>query len=182
MATLSKKAQDVLLFMEQGKIYNKLDLFSKVRNWYSVDRVIKELEGEGMISASKKEAYGHIEYMISLTPKGLAFRDHLKKIEDAFTTMTYDFPQDFQERFKNMSAMVHFNVKDDHIALTEHNYDGAGNKRIVYVYTKPNGHNVMRLWCEVHESFSCKHTEFAWTLPDVQEMVQIHIKERNKDA
>ena len=85
---------------------------------------------------------------------------------------TYELPPSFIEESKNLSAMVHFNVKDDHIAVAEHNYDGTGKYRIVYVYTKPNGHNVMRLYCDVDESFDCVHTRFAWTLPDVQAMME----------
>jgi hypothetical protein len=66
------------------------------------------------------------------------------------------------------------------VALTEHNFDGSGNDRIVYIYTRPNGHNIMRLWCDVDKSFICPHTEFAWTLPDVQEMVQMHSQSRHE--
>ena len=81
-------------------------------------------------------------------------------------------PHDFLVEFHNLGAMTHFNVKDDHIAVQEYNFDGQGNNRIVYVYTKPNGHNIMRLWCDVDQSWDCKHTKFAWTLPDVQELME----------
>ena len=86
MASLSKKAQETLLFMENEKVYNKQDLFAKVHNWYMTDKEIVELAGEGLISISRKTAFGHVVYMISLTPKGLAFKEQLRRLEEAFTS------------------------------------------------------------------------------------------------
>ena len=178
MPSLSKKAQQTILFMKEGESYRKKDLFPLINNWYSMDRVLEELKKEELITITSEESFGHVAYIISLSSKGVTLHHKLLRIEEYLSTPSYEMPSNFTDRFKNLSALTHFNVKDDHIALTEHNFDGAGNDRIVYVYTRPNGHNFMRLWCDADGTFSCPHTEYAWTLPAVQEMVQLHSQKR----
>lgn len=63
--------------------------------------------------------------------------------------------------------------KSDRIAIKDVNYDRAGHDRVVYVYLTPDERNIMRIWCEIDHTFDCWHTKFAWTLPDIQEKVQI---------
>lgn len=43
----------------------------------------------------------------------------------------------------------------------------------IYVYFKPDEKNIIRLWCSKDKTFRCVHTKFAWSIPDVQEKVQI---------
>ena len=94
-------------------------------------------------------------------------------------TDSYEMPEDFGKEFEGLSAMTHLNVLDDHIAITEHNYDGSGRDRVVMVYVKVNGRGFMRLWCELDNSYDCRHTRYAWTLPSVQEMVQVQKEKGN---
>ena len=75
---------------------------------------------------------------VSLTPKGRLFAERLKKAEEGLQE-TYEIPPDFGKEFEGLSAMTHLNTLDDHIAITEHNYDGTGRDRIVMVYVKLNG-------------------------------------------
>jgi hypothetical protein len=97
----------------------------------------------------------------------------------ASRTDSYEIPPDFGKEFEGLSAMTHLNVLDDHIAITEHNYDGTSRDRIVMVYVKLNGRGFMRLWCELDNSYDCRHTRYAWTLPSVQEMVQVQKEKGN---
>ena len=177
-----KYASSVLLFLLKNDNAKKGDLIQVVHSNTTVDKLVRELEIEGFISVSSEFA-GRRTYKIQLTNKGRKIAEQLKladNIEKGIELTKYEIPEDFGENFRNMSAMVHFNVKDDHVAVTEHNFDGSGNERIVYIYTRPNGHNILRLWCDVDKSFDCKHTQFAWTLPDVQEMVEIKFKDLKK--
>ncbi|MGC8585866.1 MAG: hypothetical protein ACP5L4_07140, partial [Thermoplasmata archaeon] len=61
-----------------------------------------------------------------------------------------------------------------HIVLREYNYDGKGNDRLVTIYVQINHDKVMRLWCDVDNSYNCWHVKYAWTLPEVQKWVQLH--------
>lgn len=140
-------------------------------------RSVNKLIEAGLVMRTEKISRRKL-VLLSLTPEGERQAHALLKQEEE---LHYEIPADFKDRFKNMSAMVHFNVKDDHVAVTEHNFDGNGNDRVIYIYTRPNGHNVMRLWCDADQTFQCKHSEFAWTLPDVQEMVELRFKEGLKN-
>ena len=62
--------------------------------------------------------------------------------------------------------------KLERIAIKEVNFDRAGHDRIVHVYLTPDENNIIRVKCEVDNTFDCWHTKFAWTLPDIQEKVQ----------
>ena len=59
------------------------------------------------------------------------------------------------------------------------NLDRSGDDRVVFVYVKLNGNNIFRLWCEFDNTYDCPHTRFAWTLPDVQAMVQNQVLRGN---
>ncbi len=142
----------------------------------SIEKIYSFLEKEGYITIQKK-MIGRWTYLIFLTDKGKAVASQLAKAEDiAMGKMDFEMPKDLEEwknRFKNISALTHINVLDDHITLHEYNYDLHGNDRAVFVYVRVNGNGIMRLWCESDSSFDCPHTEYAWTLPDVQAMVQM---------
>ena len=168
-----KHVSSVLLYLLRKGEVKKTDIVSVVRSNTTVDKLTGELVKEGLISI-RKEFAGRKTYTISLTPKGRAVAEQLKKADEvAARTETYELPPDFGKEFEGLSAMTHLNVIEDHIAITEHNYDGTGKDRIVMVYVKLNGRGFMRLFCEMDEAYECRHTRYAWTLPSVQEMVQI---------
>ena len=155
-----------------GKLTNYKHL--NIKSHQVLDNLLSHLESDGYISVNEKKI-GHKTYSIALTQKGRKVAEQLKRADllaQGKEEAPLDMPHDFMDEFHNLGAMTHFNVKDDHIAVQEYNFDGQGNNRIVYVYTKPNGHNIMRLWCDVDQSWDCKHTKFAWTLPDVQELME----------
>lgn len=170
MIDISKYGKNTMKILEyifkHGKVHIS-DLKNVVSNYTTYSRTVSLLSQDGIVKIEEKKI-GRLNKYITLTEKGTEVCLQLGMNRDS----PYEMPSDFQREFKSLSAMVHFNVRDDHIAVVEHNYDGSGKYRIVYVYTKPNGHNVMRLWCEVDETFDCIHTRFAWTLPDVQAMVE----------
>lgn len=175
LAKCGKHSSEILLYLLR-KGESPITSFNELKiSPPAYYRTIRNLEESGLVKRKEAISKRKIVY-VSLTEKGMKIADQLRMVDyiekgdDA--EEPYQMPLDLESEFKGLSALVHFNVKDDHIAIAEHNYDGSGKYRIVYVYTKPNGHNIMRLWCEVDQTFECPHTKYAWTLPDVQAMIE----------
>ena len=122
---------------------------------------------------------------ISITEKGREIALKLRELEDVDKKEPEVIPlyqedfDNFSQNTKNMALLSHLNVMDDHVALRESNFDLQGHDRVVFVYVKLNGNGIMRLWCEVDNSYTCWHVKYAWTLPDVQAMVQYQIRNGN---
>ena len=172
-----KHISSILIFLLENGEVKKTDLSRVVSSPQTYHRAIKELEKEGYV-VQRETILGRRIVNVSLTPKGRLFAERLKKAEEGLQEI-YEIPPDFGKEFEGLSAMTHLNVLDDHIAITEHNYDGTGRDRIVMVYVKLNGRGFMRLWCELDNSYDCRHTRYAWTLPSVQEMVQVQKEKGN---
>ena len=170
-----KHAVSLFLFLLEREDVKQSELLGVIPSNMTIEKLTKALEEEGYL-VIKKEFAGRRVYHFSLTEKGRRMAEQLKRAEDMEKgneeNVPFEMPLDFVQTISGMGAMTHFNVKDDHVAVSEYNFDGEGNNRVVFVYTRPNGHNVMRLWCDVDQSFDCKHTRFAWTIPDVQELME----------
>ena len=172
-------AKSVILKLLEKDTFMKSELFAIVTSNQTLDKLLDALEKDGYVSKISSK-YGRRTYSISLTDKGRVAAEQLKRMDViASRTDSYEIPPDFGKEFEGLSAMTHLNVLDDHIAITEHNYDGSGRDRVVMVYVKVNGRGIMRLWCELDSSFECRHTRYAWTLPSVQEMVQVQKEKGN---
>ena len=172
---LSERSQKLILKLyEENKEVVKTSLLPIVPNSYSLERYLRELVADGLVSI-REEKIVRKTFYVSLTPKGRAVAEQLKRVDAiaARTTETYELPLDFDKEFEGLSAMTHLNVLENHIFITEHNYDDTGKGHIAKVYAKMNGRGFMRLFCEIDEAYECRHTRYAWTLPSVQEMVQI---------
>ncbi len=166
-----KHAIDAIKYIYLKGTIKKTDLLEIITSSWTLDKLIPKLERDGLITVRSSEI-GRRTYTISLTDKGKVAAEQLTKIDERVSAV-YVMPPDFGKEFEGLSAMTHLNVLEDHIAVTEHNYDGTGKDRIVMVYVKLNGRGFMRLFCEIDEAYECRHTRYAWTLPSVQEMVQI---------
>ena len=177
-----KHISSILTFLlEKGEV-KKTDLSLVVSSPQTYQRAIKELEKEGYV-VQRETIIGRKIVNVSLTPKGRYVAEQLKRAETAaLVTHAYELPPAFDREFEGLSAMTHFNVLDDHVAIMEHNYDGTGKDRVVMVYVRLNGRGFMRLWCEEDENFDCIHVKYAWTLPKVQEMIQMQIDKGNMKA
>ena len=177
-----KRAEDILFYLYNNGEVPLTYLKNIVSSSYTYYRVIQLFEFDGIVK-SRERIHNRKYILISLTDKGKAFAESLKRTEDDLSSSDSHFiftpPSDFQDQYKHMSALTHLNVLDDHIAIRDVNFDGEGHDRVVYVYVKLNGHNILRLWCEVDNTFDCWHTRFAWSLPDVQAMIQIQYAKGN---
>ena len=179
---LTSPSQKILIeLFRTGREVVKTSLLSVVRNAYSLERHLHELKDKGLIEIREEKIVRRTFY-VSLTALGRRVASQLLQVKESMAPMgtdSYEMPEDFGKEFEGLSAMTHLNTLDDHIAITEHNYDGAGRDRIVMVYVKLNGRGFLRLWCELDNSYDCRHTRYAWTLPSVQEMVQLQKEKGN---
>ena len=160
--------------LREGEVY-KTKMIPIVSSPPILTNVLDKLESDGLINIKEKRM-GRKSFLISLTPKGRAVAEQLKKAEE---TANKDYYMDegwiekFRDMTKNMSLLYHVNVYSDHITIAE---EKEGRTRITNVYVKVNGQSVMRLWCELDESFDCGHVLYAWTLPVVQEMYANNVR------
>jgi len=169
-----KYATAILIYLFDHGISKKTDL-EKVSTMHTIDKLLPLLEKSSLISVIEKRI-GRRVYDIQLTDKGKMLAESLKKAQQEVSN-TYKLPTNYDGQFKNLS--VNTNILDNHVAIEEHNFDGKGNDRVVYVYVKPNGNNILRLWCEVDNTYDCVHTRYAWSLPDVQAMIQNQVLKGN---
>ena len=147
-------------------------------------RTLSKLESDNLIV--RKEILKKRRFVkISITEKGRELAEALRVLDTVDESkpgviqLRHEDYLNFSHHTKNISVLSHLNVLDDHVALHEDNWDHKGHDRVVFVYVRLNGNGIMRLWCEVDNSYSCWHVKYAWTLPDVQAMVQYQITRGN---
>ena len=170
----SDASSKILLFLLKNGVVKKTDLLS-ISTMHTVEKTLLDLNTNGFIEV-KEEFIGRRTYKISLTSKGHAVAEQLKKAEEAAKGENVieisnkelnDWTEKFKEATKGMSLLYRVNVFQDHITIKE---DKDGGSRVISIYVKVNGHNIKRLWCDLDESFECIHAGYAWTLAKVQEM------------
>ncbi len=62
--------------------------------------------------------------------------------EDNKNEDTHVLPPNYEDQLKNLSSLSHLNVRDDHVAIKEHNYDLQGHDRVIFVHVKLNGNTL----------------------------------------
>ena len=173
-----KYAKSVLIAIldkvNKGEKVNKSHLLNIVTNPLVLTSLLEALEKDGYIKI-KMEILGRRVYNIELTEKGKIVAEYYKEIEK-IQEKPSNWISEFKEKTKNLSALTHVNAIDDHIVLKEYNYDLKGNNRLVTIYIQINHDKVMRLWCDVDNSYDCWHVKYAWTLPEVLEWAQYHLQ------
>lgn len=182
-----KHISSILIFLlERGEV-KKTDLSRVVSSPQTYQRAVKELEKEGYV-VQRETIIGRRIVNVSLTPKGRSVAEQLKRAEEAAKDESViqisdqearDWAEEFKEATRNLSLLYHVNVFEDHVTIGE---EKDGRLRVINVYVRVNGHGIMRLWCEEDESFDCIHVKYAWTLPKVQEMIQMQIDKGNMKA
>jgi len=177
-----KHTQAILLYIYDNNEIPITRLSELVKNSQTYSRTVHLLENDGIIK-SREFVHNRLYRMISLTDKGKALAESLKQTEQVLSSSDssplHILPPNYEDQFKNLSSNAHLNVLDDRIAIKELNFDGADHDRVVLIHLKLNGNNIVRLWCEVDQTFDCVHTKYAWSLHDVQAMVQIQYARGN---
>ena len=179
-----KHVSSILIFLLEHDTVNKTDLVTVVHSNTSVDKLVNELDKEGLISV-RKEFAGRNTYYISLTKKGRAVAFRLKEAEEVAESpadqeaegvihidgeeINVALTPEERENSQYLKFLFHFNVMDNHITVEE--AVPGKRSRIFNIYVKQNGHGIFRLWCEADDSYECWHVREAWTYPQVQKMM-----------
>ncbi|MDS0257473.1 hypothetical protein ApAK_07315 [Thermoplasmatales archaeon AK] len=168
-----------MLLMELlGKEKMMTELKTVVSGYDTLRNLVRELQDLDLVR--KIETFeDRRKLIVSLTDKGRAVAEQLKKAEEAASGVKIyenegrieisNIPEGWREKWKNLHALIHVNVFEDHITIKETNGEN-GKDRIFNIYIRENGHGHLRLWCELDESFDCYHIGYALTLADVQDM------------
>ena len=177
-----KHAHSILLYIYEHNEIPITRLSELVKTSPTYTRTVELMASDGLINS--REVIRHRRYrLISLTDKGKALAESLIRTEQELSISNssplYTLPPNYEGQFKNLSADTHLNALDDRIAIKELNYDSADHDRVVFVHLKLDGNNIVRLWCEVDQTFDCVHTKYAWSLPDVQATVQNQVLKQN---
>ena len=177
-----KHAHSILLYIYEHNEIPITRLSELVKTSPTYTRTVELMASDGLINS--REVIRHRRYrLISLTDKGKALAESLIRTEQELSAPNssplHTLPPNYEGQFKNLSVNTHLNALDDRIAIRDLNYDGTGHDRVVFVYVKLNGNNIMRLWCEADNTYECIHTKYAWSLPDVQAMVQNRVLKDN---
>ena len=186
-------ANAVLLQLLKGKTL-KTKLQSIVRNFYSLNTLLKQMKNDGLINIELQPFGKNIQY-ISLTPYGIEVANKLKEAEEVAESpavqeaegiihfdgedIDIQLTPEEQEKSKYLKFLFHFNVMDNHVTVEE--AVPGKSKRIFNIYLKQNCHGDFRLWCEQDDSFDCWHVKQAWGYPEVQEMMT-HYKGKIKSC
>ena len=178
-----KHAISVLLFLLDRGSVKQNELLEVIPSNLTIEKLGNSLREAGLINITH-QMIGRKIFIYSLSERGHVVALKLKETLEAAEEINnekniLEVPPNYDSLFRNLSIQGSLNVLDDHIAINETNWDRAGHDRVVLVYVKLNGHNIMRLWCEVDQTFECVHTKYAWSLPDVQEMVQVQYARGN---
>ena len=176
-------ANSVLIELLKGKVL-KTKLQSIVRNFYSLNTLLKEMKNDGLIDIELQPFGKNIQY-ISLTPYGREVAKKLKEAEEVADSpvdqeakgvihiggedIDIKLTPEERENSKYLKFLFHFNVLDNHITVEE--AVPGKSKRIFNIYLKQNCHGDFRLWCEQDDSFDCWHVKEAWGYPQVQKMM-----------
>ena len=179
---------DLLVFLLKEGTVKKFQLRQIIPVPTTIDKLVLKLERDGYLAINKEFAGRNIHY-ISLTPKGRQVAEQLKRAEEAAKGVVIheeegraeipvsdaeEWAKKFREATKGMSLLYHVNVYQDHVTIGQ---EIAGKSHTYNIYVKVNGKGIMRLYCEMDESFECIHTQYAWTLPKVQEMYANNVRE-----
>jgi DNA-binding PadR family transcriptional regulator len=174
-----KHAKSLLIALSKVEEAKKSDFFGIIKSHQVLDNLLNSLQKDNYLII-KESQVGPKKYSISLTPKGRSVAEQLKRAEEAAKGVVIhedesrievsDIPEMWREKWKNLHALIHVNVFDDHVTIMETNHEGSGKERIFNIYVRENGQGHLRLWCELDESFDCYHVGYALTLAPVQDM------------
>ncbi|MGE9810301.1 hypothetical protein ACLIKE_03040 [Ferroplasma acidiphilum] len=178
-----KHAISVLLFLLDKGSVKQNELLEVIPSNLTIEKLGNSLKEAGLINITH-QMMGRKIFIYSLSERGHVVALKLKETLEAAEGINsekniLEVSSNCDSQFRNLSIHGSLNVFDDHIAINETSGDRSGHDRVVNLYVKLNGNNIIRLWCEVDQTFECVHTKYAWSIPDVQEMVQKQILKGN---
>ena len=138
------------------------DLQIFVKNYYALKNTIEDLEKDDLVKKEEK-VMGRKTIYVSLTEKGQAVAEKLKEAEEVARMEPKDI-----EKYRNLHALEHFNIYEDHVTITDISMQGV---RYVNIYARPKG-NVLYFYCEECGSDDCYHIGFIFFNSKLREFVK----------
>lgn len=148
---LSKKQTAILFELVQGP--KKMTELNKIiKNYPSLQKEIMTLESYGYVKREEKYERQRVVY-VSLTEKGRAVAEKLKEAEQVSKLSDEEL-----EKYKNLHALEHFNVYEDHVTITDISMEGV---KYVNIYARPRG-EVLYFYCEECGKDDCYHIGYLF--------------------
>jgi len=175
-----KNAARILVKLLSGNV-KMTDLKSIVSSYETLRYLIRDLEDLGYVKRREELKDRRIIY-VELTEKGRVIAEKLKDIEGSLEEKEEPIAEISKEKYDQMAkdwnrlALNYITVPDEHVVLKEYNYDGQGHDRLVTISLSIDKDLILRLYCDVDQSTTCWHVQYAWTLPKVQAWVQFHLQ------
>ncbi len=173
-----KNAKSVIVFLSGVKSAMKSDLAHLVRSHQVLDNLLSALEEGGYLKC-ESTVMGPRKYTIFLTRKGLIVSHQLKKL-DTFSN------EDSPEGRTRLQMPV--NWREKYSGFHIRNDDGNGYWIVEEI--TPSGEKIRevvlrmeivddrcRLNCEFDNTDKCPHVDYAWSLPEIREMIDAYVSE-----
>ena len=192
-----KYAITILKYIYDRGTIKKYDLLEVIKSSWSLDKILNKLEKAGFI-AINEQIMGRRVYYITLTEKGRVIAGKLKSIEESLEEKEEPIAEISKEKYDQMakdwkrlsfkpidtfvlknqlfSLIIRPSDSDRSIYFIESNFDGQGHDRTVKISILMDEDSIVRLYCDVDQSTTCWHVQYAWTLPKVQAWVQKYLK------
>ena len=138
------------------------DLHQEVRNYASLKLLVLELEKEGYVKTEESEE-GKKTIYVSLTEKGRAVAEKLKEAEEVAKMEPGEI-----EKYKNLHALQHFNMYEDHITITDISMEGV---KYVNIYARPRG-EILYFYCDDCGKDDCYHIGYLFFDSKLREFVK----------
>lgn len=156
-----KHAYGIILYLDKHNEAKKTDLLEVTNNVSTLWRTIDKLQQYGIIK-SRNEFHNRRLVFVSLTDKGKEIANRIKNAENSINDISI------------------LKIKDGCIAIEDENLD-----RPLKINIKKGRNGIFRLYCDLDKKYECRHTNYLWTIPEVQAMIQLHaieniLKCRNK--
>ncbi len=158
-----KYSKSILIMLLESKEPSPLTEFQKyIKNYYALKNTVEELAKDGFVTIEEK-IMGRKTIFVSLTAKGRAVAKKLREAEEVAKVK----PEDL-EKYKNLHALQHFNMYEDHITITDISMEGV---RYVNIYARPKG-ETLYFYCEMHDSDDCYHIGYIFFDKKLREFVK----------
>ena len=93
----------------------------------------------------------------------MGYKSRAEFIKEAIREKLKTIPSEILEQL----PLEHFNLSENGVRILDRTLaNGISRGRIIDVYFKPEG-----VWCDYCQTSSCRHIQFALTVPTIQEVI-----------
>lgn len=158
----NKNASAVLINLLKGEMKMSQLQESAIKNYSTLKLTVIDLENEGYVK-TRDVFEGRKTIYVSLTEKGRAVAEKLKEAEEVAKMEPGEI-----EKYKNLHALQHFNMYEDHITITDISIQGV---KYVNIYARPRG-EILYFYCEDCGKDDCYHIGYLFFDSKLREFVK----------